>query len=214
MSKMSFETDYKIIASLIGIGFGIGWLAGLSISPVVSVIITSIVGVTVTLITSISGLEKKDSPDDKTSPKNMFRNMNINPTPIALLIVGIIIGTSVGIIMRNQNMLGTDLQSEIKKLEEVGIKKEDVVKRIFDREYPPQVKYPKNVQTCSNQNTGTFLFTKQTKECDRLLSLPSAELRRQLQVTPFDMLHVLPDFIDDDETLKKVVEAQCKELAK
>lgn len=41
----SKQTRAGVITALVVTGFGIGWLAGLSVSPVVSIVITSVTGV-------------------------------------------------------------------------------------------------------------------------------------------------------------------------
>ena len=55
-----------IIAALVVTGFGIGWLAGLSVSPVVSIVLTSVTGVAAAAVTALSGLkEETDQAESK-----------------------------------------------------------------------------------------------------------------------------------------------------
>jgi len=89
MTKESFFNSM----SLIIIGLGIGWLAGLSVTPVIVSIIVALFGVIAPLIAILVGV----------TPKNEQR---INLLPIALLIVGLALGSILGIFTRTHNLLG------------------------------------------------------------------------------------------------------------
>ena len=63
-------------------GFGIGWLAGLSVSPVVSIVLTSITGIVATIIAALNGV-KEEFLNSETSPKVLKRLLNgVTPVPI------------------------------------------------------------------------------------------------------------------------------------
>ncbi len=129
----------KVLAwtSVLISGLGIGWLLGLSVSPVVSIVITSVAGVAVAIIAAISGLENKSSgligPDKREIPASQRK---ISPWPLAMLVIGIVIGSRWGIMARNNSWYGSDLSIEIDKWVAGGLTKEEVVRRLFEDKYP------------------------------------------------------------------------------
>ena len=140
--------------SLVIIGFGVGWLTGLSISPVVAALLSSIIGAVLVLAAVLSGFSYGDNA-------SLIKNVSdISPVPFALLMVGIILGTSSGIWVRTHNVLGvisvekqdnsfTKLQAELTQLKEqegeggekgkwegLDIPLSDIAQRIIDKYYP------------------------------------------------------------------------------
>jgi hypothetical protein len=204
----------KNTLSLIIIGLGIGWLAGLSVSPVVSIIITSIVGVVITLLSALSGLkileQSEKSPDAETSS-----HWQVDPIPIAFLILGIVLGSILGITARTHNWLGIDIHvdvhAEIQKWKAVGIDEKDIVQRLFEREYPLS-ESSKNVSQADIKQS--VLFGQTHNECQRLLSYSPDNLPIQLTISTIDIFNDLPSIIHDPEILEKVVTAQCEKLGK
>jgi hypothetical protein len=80
----------------------IGWIAGLSISPVASTIIAALVGVAVAAVAALTGLRQA----------NGVWAPNINPVPIAVFTVCLAVGATGGIYVRLAQWLGpNELQS-------------------------------------------------------------------------------------------------------
>ena len=97
-NQKSYLGDFIMpILAFIVIGFGIGWLAGLSISPVVSILLTSVVTLAGGFVGAFSGLNGNVSDGYK----------KVNPAPLAFLIFGIILGSTIGILVRTHNILGS-----------------------------------------------------------------------------------------------------------
>lgn len=123
-------------------------------------------------------------------------------------------GSVVGITARSQNWLGSvgpqiDVQAAIQRWTAVGLNKEDIAQRLFDREYPP-IKETSNV---SGQAVGTsVLMGEKQKECDRLLGFLSEQLSEELQQSSIGIFKDLPTIIQDPDITKQVIEAQCKKL--
>ncbi|MFZ4660329.1 MAG: hypothetical protein ACOYNY_25185 [Caldilineaceae bacterium] len=53
------KTRLGVITALVVTGFGIGWLAGLSVSPVVSIVLTMVTGSVATIIAALSGVKEE-----------------------------------------------------------------------------------------------------------------------------------------------------------
>lgn len=207
--------------SLVIIGFGIGWLAGLSVSPVVSTIITSIVGVTVTLISVLSGIKNRPAQSDEDTENHANPRWSVNPVPIALLIVGILIGSTLGIMVRTRNSLGAteprrDVRAEIQRWTDVGLDPQEVARRLFDLEYPVNADASKSAGQASSGEQANFrqsvLFGDEYKECEDLVRRSPAQLPVLLRDSDNEIFNQLPDIIQDPETLEQMVELLCEQL--
>jgi len=125
------------ILSLLATGLGIGWLVGLSTSPVVLIVITSLTGSAAAIVAAMSGLEKNPETAGNTSQNHNYQ-WKVNPIPIAMLVIGIVIGSAGGIYVRNQNLLGnsnSQLADEIKQWSDAGLDKTEVARRLFENRY-------------------------------------------------------------------------------
>ena len=133
----SWVSNLFTLASLPIIGFGIGWLLGLSISPVVSIVITSVTGVAAAVITVMSGLEGKLSGLIVSSEQQIsVSSSKIDSRPLAALIIGLFLGSIVGIQARNHNWLGTDLSAGLKQWTITGLTEQEIARRLFELKYP------------------------------------------------------------------------------
>ena len=149
-----------------------GWLIGLSVSPVVGIAITCVTGIATTLIIALSG-----SGDKKP-------NWTINPWTIAVFVIGLAVLSPVGIWVRTHNLFGldeaklqdkikaSDLEEELQKWETVGISRTVTAERLFN--YVFNVSTSKESQNAGYQNkteNDGVLFAEgvSTEECSKLL---------------------------------------------
>ncbi len=202
--------------SLFIIGFGIGWLMGLSVTPVVSNILTALVATVMAMMGILSGLEgQRGEPGETGQVSNLSSRWAVNPVPVAILILGILAGSSVGILARTHNWLGGsgDISKEVKTWTDQGLKQPDVARWLFD------VKYPKDGTTSAGTTpassskgdsaSSTVLFNESQDECEYLLKLPSKDLPTDIKGTSFEKLSTL---IEEPEKLQKVLEVVCTKL--
>lgn len=125
-----------VIAALVMTGFGIGWLVGLSVSPVVSIVVTSVTGVAGGVVAALSGLKYEANSATEANKLHQSLGLRIDPIPVGLLVVGIFLGSILGILARNYSWLGSDLSSELIKWERAGLNKTEVARRLFELQYP------------------------------------------------------------------------------
>ncbi|HKS29637.1 MAG TPA: hypothetical protein VJS44_17545 [Pyrinomonadaceae bacterium] len=121
-------------------GVGIGWLIGLSVSPVIHIIITSLIALAVSVTGTLAGIniDQKESaaePDDK--PKRRVL-VEVNPVPLMLVVIGLAIGSSIGVYARTNSWLGPDPNSFVEKWKDTELTKREIVRRLFDDLYPPR----------------------------------------------------------------------------
>lgn len=119
MAKSSPEQNRaSVIIALVVTGLGIGWLVGMSVSPVISIVITSLSGAAAVVIAVFSGVrEKLANPKMSTSAIGRWLKL-VTPVPVMWLVIGIVAGTCLGVWARTHNWLGcepfADLQAELR----------------------------------------------------------------------------------------------------
>ncbi|MCI5131815.1 MAG: hypothetical protein D3904_09875 [Candidatus Electrothrix sp. EH2] len=207
--KDSKEKKKKIYhaVSLVIIGLGIGWLMGLSISPVVATVLSGILGAVLVLAAVLSGFFYGGNA-------SLIKNISdVSPVPFAWLMLGIIAGTSLGILVRTHNVLGivsvekqdnsfTKMQKELtqlKKQEGEGGEKgkwegldiflSDIAQRIIDKHYPKGgVAVNKAaIATGENKETASGLYdTNAASHCDKLLKRSDPSFRRKYIINIID----------------------------
>lgn len=95
----------KICISFTIIGLGIGWLAGLSLSPVISTIISALLALVASSMAFLTNLNFKK--EDKAQVVDDWSNSIFF---MALLMLGIVVGSSAGIYAREHNAFGLSLE--------------------------------------------------------------------------------------------------------
>lgn len=138
MQKRAANPSKLMVVTCLGMtGFGIGWLIGLSVSPVVSIVITSITGAAAAVVAALSGLHDQYTDGNVSErPSAQPLRWTVNPLPLALLMLGTVIGTLLGIPARNYNWLGSDLSAELQKWSAAGLDQKEVARRLFEIQYP------------------------------------------------------------------------------
>lgn len=124
-----------VIAPLLIAGVGIGCLVGLSVSPVISIVITSVTGSAAAVVAALGSVESK-SGDGETKPAASAARRKVNPWPLAALVVGLLIGSIIGILARNNHWFGSDSSGEITKWINLGLDQGKVRDALFDAAYP------------------------------------------------------------------------------
>lgn len=219
MQKRATRLNKFLIGTpLLITGVGIGWLIGLSVSPVVSIVITAVTGSAAAIIAALSGLEDKpDEGKEASRPKPPLLRWNIDPLPLMLLVVGILLGSLLGIKARNDGWLGTDLSIEVKKWTDVGLvdagfTQEEIVRRLFESQYYTGTT---TLAAKSSQGSpdGTILFNSSSPECQRLVGASiitrvkqDDTLANALRGSTMSQLRELPAVITDTLALAEVVE--------
>lgn len=228
------NTPSSIISVLV-IGAGVGCLVGLSVSPVVSIVVASVIGVAGTVVAALAGVEQRpmviddsDKTEDSASkaekatghtdpPQNLNGERRVvNTVPLAVLVVGIVIGALLGIYGRNQGLLGSTLSIEVSEWVSQGIEKDEVARRLFEARYPTQTLTtcedgPFTLPPASTSNTeshivlGTWAFAVVSSECPALRGLQGEDLHRELESSNTVQFRNLAQIITDTAILESLV---------
>jgi hypothetical protein len=200
----SWQTTLLAYLSLVITGFGIGWLVGLSVSPVVSVVITSVTGSAAAVIAAMSGIEgKEDKPEDADKVQTSEFKWNVTPFPIAMLVIGLIVGSTFGILARNHNWMGSGLSSELERWTNAGLDEKEVIRRLFDSEYP-------STNSTESVPKGSYLFAVSSEECGRLRGAPDEGLPNVMATSGNKLLQYLSEAVKDQEVLREVANILCE----
>lgn len=137
--------NYSDALLLLVVGIGVGWLIGLSVSPVLYIILGSIIALVAGAIGALVGLdlESRDKAesgsDDEHNPLRSRKNaIPINPLPLTMLVIGLGIGSCIGIYARTNDLFGPDPQKFARKWAGTGLDEKKIQQRLFDQLYPPK----------------------------------------------------------------------------
>ena len=167
---------------LVVAGLGIGWLTGLSVSPVVGTVLTSILGAVAGVVAGLTIL-------DMEKPKLY------NPWPVALLILGIALGSPLGILARTNDLFGPMFMDSRGTVEATAAETPGT-----DR-----------VLNESERAALSALFSIGSENCTRLLGSPNEFLPSALRTSQFPWAQRLAnEFADDVEMMRHMVEILCE----
>ena len=204
--------------SLLLSGCGLGWIVGLSVSPVVGVVVAAVVGAAASLVSALAGLEPPGADNgapagggEEGGPVRRRRLPRANPVPLTLFILGLVLGSIFGIQARTHGWLAPDTPSteaEIKRWTDLGKDRALVVDRLFDTSYPPAGSKGEDGPSPDPAGEGV-LYRLTVKECQELRTWPEDDLVRQ--ASTLRELRKVAETFPDPATLRKIVEALCSE---
>lgn len=159
--KGSGAASLSLICLLIS-GIGVGWLLGLSVSPVLHIIVASVMALVMGIVGALAGLDTNPGKenDGQSNEIRISKPVKISPFPMTALIAGLVVGACFGIYARTNELLGANPQRLVQKWNGVsGLDDNSIKRRLFDQLYPP---------TSSNETSnGQFLTTeKQQNQVD------------------------------------------------
>lgn len=188
------------IGNVIGLfasGLGLGWLVGLSVSPVLQVIVASIIALAVAATSALAGLKPESDTTASSgaegkgsSPRFVPSGLRVSLLPLTLLIVGIATGASAGIFTRTNNLLGLMPEISSKRWSGTGIEKKELEKRMFEVVYAPSEESKtaaaedkgKNTEKPREQARGSSqfvagLYAATAQQCDLLAGKKGLDLK-------------------------------------
>jgi hypothetical protein len=158
-SERAFTTITQAIALLFS-GAAIGWFIGISLSPVLHILVTSILTAAVTAVTAMAGLDGlaadskatatgqesvatssgPQAPSALVAPHRHISRRLITLVPLTVLLFGMVCGASFGTYARSHDWFGADPQSLIRKWRVTKLSDDEIAKRLFDQLYPPNTR--------------------------------------------------------------------------
>lgn len=111
-------------------GIAIGWMVGLSVSPVLEAVLTGLLGVVASLLALLSGLPEDNTRGDAGAKR--LAGVRPNPVPVTILIVAVALGAIGGIYVRTRDLLGVGIVAQIRELEAAGIPRLEINRYILN----------------------------------------------------------------------------------
>jgi hypothetical protein len=220
------------IANSIGLlasGLALGWLVGLSVSPVLHVIVASILALAVAATSALAGLRPENDAlrgsggeNKEDAPRFVPSGSYVSVLPLTLLTIGIAVGASAGVFVRTNNLLGLYPQISSKRWSGTGVEKRELEKRMFDAVYAPSgeiksasvgdkvaiaEKSPEQAKGSSQVVAGLYATTAQ--QCDLLAGKNSVDLKTALLGLGDATTKVAMAKCSSDECLAVIREMLC-----
>lgn len=174
VKKKLSEAKNKIVRglALAVIGCSIGWLVGMSVSPVVHIILGSAISLVAGLVTVTSGLSafqaKEETPGIKMIDKvRQLHQLSsrLNVIPMAVVIFFITCGAATGVYTRTNDLLGPSPRLFYDKWKSTGLSERNLTLKLYEQLYPTDVKITK-VKSVNSKKEGitdsvedTFVLT-------------------------------------------------------
>jgi hypothetical protein len=202
-----FTTGFAATTCLVICGFSVGWLAGLSVSPVLQAILASVLGVLAAILSAITGIKiianpgHADELSDSEGPNPQSTDIQVNPIPLAAFTVFLALGASLGILARTNDLLGPQPNLFARRWHGTGIESSRLQSQLLFRLYsypqdvkkseiqsgsePPQAKLSGESSDPRNAQLTAGLFSASADDCQLLALKRGDELRtRLLAVAP------------------------------
>jgi len=211
------------------IGFGVGWLLGMSASPVLHLVVSSIIALVGAVVGALAGIHaesavsnQKDTPEPPItgngshapdSPKSRLRPLNVNPMPLGVLVVGILVGSCVGVYVRTNDWLGPDPQRLALRWSGGGLTEAQIRMRLFDQLYPAFEAHQALLGHTDSPVVNSHLpvlFGLSIEECQLLQGKRGAELRDNLKLLSNpDLATITARCNEDEDCLEAIRRVVC-----
>ena len=137
-----YEDRWPSWAALFVSSLCVGWLVGLSASPILHVIVGSVIALIVAIVGALAGVqlevgakdESKDTPNGM--PVGTVKGFSVNPLPVAVFAVGLALGATTGIFARTNEFFGPNTERFVKHWQGIGLTDVEIKRRLFEELYP------------------------------------------------------------------------------
>jgi hypothetical protein len=228
------KSEYQSGVLLVVIGVSVGWFMGLSVSPVVETVIGVVIASAATLVGTLAGISGKTiaqvppaytrtrpdrSPDDRNEviPEHngsieRTNRVALNPAPLALLLIGMIVGSWIGVCARTNQWLGPRPQRIASRWSGTGLNEQQIQKRLFDQLYPPSDKSIPEEKKNSGSGEAPRpnpllggLFAVSAEDCGLLIDRTGKELKNRLLLLKDPRVQLGVKKCQDDEICLEAV---------
>lgn len=192
-------------------GGSLGWLTGLSATPVIMSVLPGLLTAFIGLASVVAGLQKPmgAEADGKANGGLKAAARAVSVYPLAFLVIGIGAGVPFGLKARAFEWFGPAPEDLVSKWVNLGLKKQVVVARLFDRAEPAVDKDGKSPVGRAH----AYLLHGEADTCEQITKSMEgydlATLRSELQALQLPFAKIGEE-IKDVETLRRVVAVLCK----
>ncbi|MFL5351078.1 hypothetical protein [Archangium sp.] len=133
---MNKQDSLRETLALVAAGLGVGWLMGLSVSPVLLTVITGIVAVASSVISALAGLKPEETAGGSQGKARNLSLPKATAVPLGIFISTLAIGASLGVWARTHQWLAPHTREVAEQWEKVGVSRREVVRRLFEQQFP------------------------------------------------------------------------------
>ena len=173
------------IGACLLVGLGTGWLCGLSLSPVIQTVVSSVLAISGVLIATLVG----------TTEDSQARLPRINPWPLVAFVLALGIAAPLGVAARLYWSLDMGSRATGAPLNDGSA---------------AQVAGKRSNASASAQQFGLYAGKDPIKDCDHIRTAEPARLREQFQVAENDRLRDIGNAIDSVPLLTEISELVCR----
>ena len=189
-------------------GLCLGWLMGMSASPVLGIVLTAVLGVAAGLVSVLCGLP--GGAEGSEAGKGSVHAYRPTALPLTLLVLFLVGGSILGLSTRVNEWLGPEPKTIAKRWIAQGLPWSEaaIVSRLFDRDNPKPAE--KAADTSTARADKPWLFVVEPDLCSTLRRyinpLNVEELRRAMQQSGEQRIKDFANSVQDPQALKTVVE--------
>lgn len=208
------KTPHKyLIIYLFILGISLGWLVGMSASPVLAIILGSIISLIATIVSVLTGINFNTSTQKSESEENQkpFQK-NINIAPLSFLVLFIALGTALGLFCRTNDIFGIQPNIFANKWKGSGFDDKDLKNNLLKYLY---LTFQKKSETNMTSNEGSLifhgvLFASTADDCGSITSKHGVELKNSLLALNDSTLTILVRNCNDSSALEIIKDIICK----
>jgi hypothetical protein len=216
--------------SLLLAGLALGWMTGLSVSPILPIIVTAFVSLVVAITAALAGMEIHDSEDSSAEPRRpptaRRKLAHVSVLPVGLLAVSLAVGSVFGVYARTNEWFGIEPKRAAARWKDAGLDEKQVVQRLFDNIYAPASskagedkkgagsKESQGQESSAGKQNPHFsiVFAASSDECTSFLSSNDAQLRgAMMQDEKNKSVQKLAEIVKNPADLKAMVKELCSQ---
>ncbi|MCH8961019.1 MAG: hypothetical protein IH820_06760 [Bacteroidetes bacterium] len=137
--------------------------------------------------------------------------------PLAVFVAWLAIGASFGVVARSHRWLEPDIEKTVAEWDSLGLEKQYIAQRIFNRHYPSSGGASDSGETEEGKNGSPsqsgyegYLFIRSVEECVNLTALQDDQLKFELITSSSKALKILAEEIDDIQLLRAFLRLACE----
>ncbi|MDB5033824.1 MAG: hypothetical protein JWQ98_1065 [Chlorobi bacterium] len=127
-----------VVLWLFPCGVAVGWLVGLSVSPVVHIVLTSVIALVVGLVSTLAGLKYDPGTDEHAGlqVRPHAPQYTVDPRPVVLMLIGLAAGASAGIYARTNGWFGPNVHGFVQEWAPTGLSEKTLTRLLLNNLYP------------------------------------------------------------------------------
>lgn len=207
----------KNALSLVVAGVGMGWMIGLSVSPVLQIVVTSVMATVVSIVGALASVHSAPAASRESEPEerpsalaaHSPKPWEVNPLPLAALLIGMVVGSSLGVQARTHEWLAPSPEFLAHRWSGTGLKATKIQERLFDSAFPLDAKQGTKTEEIAAQSHSGVLFSISESDRNMMQSLSPEEMRAFLKTVDDPNIKIILSRCNDAKSLEALRSLLC-----